>query len=77
MPIPNSARDDLGLIEGSYLSFQRAKNGVHLIKSPVTIGGLRKMNQRILAREKTSLDAYRSGDGFRDHVKRMIEGFYS
>jgi len=71
--IPKSVRDDLGLTEGSYLSFQRTKNGEYFIKPVVTMRELRKKNQRILAREKTSLDTYKSGDGFRAHAKRILD----
>lgn len=70
--IPKTVRSELGLIEGSYITFQKTSNGGYLIKPVVTIGELRKRNQKILARENVSLVDYRSGDGFRAHTTKVL-----
>ena len=67
--IPKKFRDRLGLKEGSVISFGLSESGRLYIDPVISIEELRKKNQQILSRNKQSLKGYKSGDGFKAHIK--------
>lgn len=71
--IPKEFRDNLGLREGTVVSFEMSKSGRLYIEPMVDIADLRAENKKILLKNKQNLKNYKSGDGFMARAKASIK----